>query len=155
MMSCLEALLEHNIACRPPMLKAIGQLTPGEFVQDLGVGRGSFRDILVHLLDTERYWTDHIIRGLAEDMFSSTEFQDVDAVEGIWSSISKSTMDLFWEQNEETLQYVKSVIWNDRTVSFTVGKVFMHLATHEIHHRGLLVGLLRQLGYEPPDVNML
>ena len=34
-------------------------------------------------------------------------------------------------------------------------KALVQLATHEIHHRGLIVGLIRQFGYEPPDVNML
>ncbi|MHA2286802.1 MAG: DinB family protein [Candidatus Thorarchaeota archaeon] len=29
------------------------------------------------------------------------------------------------------------------------------MATHETHHRGLVIGLIRQLGYEPPDVDML
>ncbi|NHI83307.1 MAG: hypothetical protein EAX81_03275 [Candidatus Thorarchaeota archaeon] len=43
----------------------------------------------------------------------------------------------------------------NQTVSFTVKKVLVHLATDEIHHHGLIVGLIRQLGYEPPDVNML
>jgi uncharacterized damage-inducible protein DinB len=40
-------------------------------------------------------------------------------------------------------------------MSFTVGKALIHMATHETHHRGLIVGLIRQMGLEPPDVNML
>ncbi|MHA1957884.1 MAG: DinB family protein [Candidatus Thorarchaeota archaeon] len=50
---------------------------------------------------------------------------------------------------------MKSVVWGDRTVSFTVAKALVHMATHETHHRGLVIGLIRQLGYEPPDVDML
>ena len=40
-------------------------------------------------------------------------------------------------------------------MSFMIGKALTHMATHEIHLRGLLIGLNMQFGLEPPDVNML
>ncbi len=66
-----------------------------------------------------------------------------------------TTREFLRDQNEGGLQHVKSVTWGDETVSFTVAKALLHLATYETHHRGLMVGLLRQLGYKAPDVNMM
>jgi uncharacterized damage-inducible protein DinB len=57
--------------------------------------------------------------------------------------------------NENQLQYVRSVTWGDQTVSFTIGKALIHIANHETHHRGVLAGLIRQQGIEPPDFDML
>ncbi|MGY5876316.1 MAG: DinB family protein [Candidatus Thorarchaeota archaeon] len=155
MMSCIESLLDHTFACREPLLNAVGQLTKEEFVRDLGVGRGSIRDIIVHLVNTEIYWTDNVLREKSRSWFRSEEFSTVEEIGRVWSNVGSSTRELFENQNEETLQHVKSVRWDDRTVSFTVAKVFMHIATHETHHRGLIVGLLRQLGYDPPDTDMI
>lgn len=89
------------------------------------------------------------------DILQADNFEDVHTLADIWREAEQYTRDVFGDQSEETLAHVKSVRWGDRTVSFTVAKVFIHLATHETHHRGLIAGLLRQLGYEPPDVNML
>jgi uncharacterized damage-inducible protein DinB len=124
-------------------------------VRDLGIGRGSIRDILVHLVNTEIYWTDNILREKSKNWFRPEEFSTAEEIRRVWKNVEFSTRELFENQNEETLQHVKSVRWDDKTVSFTVAKVFMHITTHETHHRGLIVGLIRQLGYNPPDTNMV
>ncbi len=154
-MACIESLLDHTFACREPLLNVIGKLTKDELLRDLRVGRSSIRDILVHLVNTEIYWTDNILREKNTNWFRPEEFSSVDDIRKVWKDVELSTRELFESQNEETLQHVKSIRWDDRTVSFTAAKVFMHMATHETHHRGLVVGLLRQLGYSPPDTNMI
>jgi uncharacterized damage-inducible protein DinB len=156
MISCIETLLEHNFACRESLLDALDSLSYSELVSNQEVGRGSIRNILVHLLETEIYWMYTVIGCNSEqDRLDKTDFEDVDSIRRKWKETEVVTREMFKNQNEGTLQYVKSVRWGDRTVSFTVAKVFIHMATHEIHHRGLIIGLLRKLGYKPPDVNMI
>ena len=156
MMDCIEALLEHNFTCRDPLLDAIGELSYEEFTSDQGVSRGSIQELLLHLIETEIYWMYTIVGGNPEqEKLDRSKFADINSIRTKWKEVEKITRKMFKDQNEETLQYVKSVRWGDRTVSFTIGKVFIHMATHEVHHRGLIIGLLRKLGYEPPDVNML
>jgi len=156
MMDCIEALLEHNFACREPLLSEIGKMDYSEFISDQGVGRSSIRNLLVHLVNTEIYWMQTVLGdGIKTEMLKEEEFQDVNSILNQWQRVEAKTREIFKNQNEETLQYVKSVRWGNRTVSFTVAKVFIHMTTHEVHHRGLIVGLLRKLGYEPPKVDML
>ena len=38
---------------------------------------------------------------------------------------------------------------------FTVGKALLHFLTHEIHHRGQVIAMYRQLGHEPPEVDLI
>ena len=155
MLSCIEVLFEHNFACRKPLLKAVKQLSEEEFTRDLGVGRNSIRDILIHLVNTEIYWIDHVLRGITTEHIFSKDYADADSIQEAWKSVETTTREFLRDQNERGLQHVKSVTWGDVTVSFTVAKALLHLATHETHHRGLMVGLLRQLGYKAPDVNMM
>ena len=156
MIGCIEALLEHNFTCRDPLLDTIQKLSYEELTSDQGVGRGSIQNLLLHLIETEIYWMYTILGGNPEqENLDRAAYADIDAIRLKWKETESLTRSMFKDQNEETLQYVKNVRWGDRTVSFTVGKVFIHVATHEVHHRGLIIGLLRRLGYEPPDVNMI
>ena len=155
MLSCIEMLLEHNFASREPLLEAVKQLSQDEFTKDLGVGRNSIRDILVHLVNTEIYWIDHVLRGIATEQIVSKDIADAENIREAWKSVETTTREFLRDQNERGLQHVRSVTWGNVTVSFTVAKALVHLATHETHHRGLVVGLLRQLGYKAPDVNMM
>ena len=154
MMTCIEMLLDHNITCRQPLIDTIKNLTSEEFTKDLGVGIGSIRNILVHLVNTEDYWIS-LLRKVESKGLNPTNFDDMDSIAEIWSKISTTTKEFMENQNERTLQVVRNVKWNDVMVYFTVAKALIHMTTHETHHRGLIIGLIRQLGYDPPDVNML
>ena len=155
MLSCIEILLEHNFACREPLLEAVKQISQEEFTKDLGVGRNSIRNILVHLVNTEIYWIDHVLRGIATEQIFSKDYTDAESIREAWRSVETVTREFLRDQNESGLQHIKSVTWGDVTVNFTVAMALVHLATHETHHRGLVIGLLRQLGYNTPDVNMM
>ena len=154
MMACIEMLLKHNIACRESILNAVKNLTRKEFVKELGVGNGSIRNILVHTINAEDYWIS-LLREKDARKFNPKDFNEVDSIVKIWSEVETVTREFLENQTERTLQVVRHVTWDDVTVHFTVAKALIHIATHETHHRGLVIGLIRQLGYEPPSVDML
>jgi uncharacterized damage-inducible protein DinB len=147
-------ILDHNIACRQPILDAVKNLTNEEFTKDLGVGIGSIRNILVHLVNTEDYWIS-LLRERESKELNPASYGDVNRIAEIWSEIAAATKEFMENQNERTLQVVRNVTWDGITVHFTVAKALIHMAIHETHHRGIIVGLIRQLGHPPPDVNML
>jgi len=140
--------------CREPLLDACGKLSNEEFTGDWGVGRGSIRSILLHLVNTERYWVG-ILKGQERDFLTVEECPSLDTISDEWKRAERDTRELVKDLTDTSLGHVESVTWGEETVSFTVAKALIHMATHEIHHRGLLVGLLRELGYKPPNVNML
>ena len=154
MMACIELLLDHNVSSRQPILDAVGNLSSEEFTKDLGVGIGSIRGILVHMINAEDYWIS-LLRNVDTRELNPKNYNDINSIAGIWAEIESATREFLESQTERTLQGVRNVNWGDVTVHFTVAKALIHIATHETHHRGLIIGLIRQLGYEPPCVDML
>jgi uncharacterized damage-inducible protein DinB len=152
MIPCIEMLIEHNNTCREPLLDSLKKLNNDDFTQVLG--SSSIRDILVHLMNAEIYWIS-VLSGLESETLNPEEFTEVELISKTWRKIERETREFVSEQTDVSLQYVKTVTWDDTTVSFTVAKALIHMATHEVHHRGFIIGLLLQMGYEPPDVNMI
>lgn len=153
-MSCIEMLFEHNFAVRGAILDSLKQLSNGDFNRNHGVGWGSIRDILVHLVNTEKYWIS-ILKEEEMQWLESSHYPDLDSVADAWIEVEKATREYLLKLEIDDLHHVKRVRWPDATISFTVKKALVHLATHEIHHRGLIVGLIRIMGHTPPLVDML
>jgi uncharacterized damage-inducible protein DinB len=154
MMACIEMLFDHNLACREPLLQTLEKLKPEELVEDLRVGKGSIRNILVHIMNAEKYW----ISVLMHSEFKAIEPDSIESIQSIrenWLKVHEKTKEFMDNLKEEELNHVRSVSWRDQTVSFTVGKALVHIANHETHHRGLLSGLIRQKGLDPPDFDLL
>jgi uncharacterized damage-inducible protein DinB len=154
MLSCIQTLIEHNFAMRNPLIRSMKDLSRSEFTKDFGVGWGSIRNILVHLLNTEGYWLSVLKEEEFEGLYFQ-DFEDLTQIQKTWSKLEKQTREFVGQQNERSLLRLVRVEWSQGTVSFTVAKALIHMTTHEVHHRGVLVGLIRQLGRVPPDVNML
>ncbi|MHA2209106.1 MAG: DinB family protein [Candidatus Thorarchaeota archaeon] len=154
MMSCIEMLFEHNFAVREPILDSVRQISEEDFARNHGVGWGSVRDILVHLVNTERYWIS-VLKDEEMEWLDSNDYPNPDSIAKTWMDVEKRTREYLMTLEANHLHHVKRVRWPDATVSFTVKKALVHLATHEVHHRGLVVGLIRKMGHIPPVVDML
>ncbi|MHA2142189.1 MAG: DinB family protein [Candidatus Thorarchaeota archaeon] len=154
MMSCIEMLFEHNFAVREPIIESVRQLSSEDFTRDHGVGWGSVRDILVHLVNTEKYWMS-VLKDDEMEQLDSSDYSDIGSIAHVWIEAEKETREYLMTLENDHLHHVKRVRWPDATISFTVKKALVHLATHEVHHRGLIVGLIRKMGHTPPVVDML
>ncbi|MFW9955575.1 MAG: DinB family protein [Candidatus Thorarchaeota archaeon] len=154
MISCIEMLLEHNYSARVSLLESVRKLSHDDFTRNLGVGEVSIRSLLVHLMNSEIYWIN-VIGNEETSPLELQDFKTVDDVAKRWKLIEKEMRDIIDGQTDVTLQYVKRLKVKGDTISFTIARGLLHLVTHEAHHRGFIVGLLRQMGYNPPNVNML
>lgn len=143
--------------CRGLVIDSVRRLTSEDFRKNHGVGWGSIRDIMVHLVTTERYWIS-VLKDEETELVNTIDYQDLNRIAELWASTEKQTREYLKGLGDDHLHHVKSVVWPEeapKTVSFTVRKALIHLATHEIHHRGLIVGMIRKMGHVPPVVDML
>ena len=147
-------LFDHNLACREPLLQTLEQMETEMILKDLGVGKGSIRNIIVHLINAEKYWIS-VLDNSEFESIAPANLDDIHSIREAWSGIHERTREFIDGLREEELHHVKSVTWGNQTVSFTVAKALIHVANHETHHRGLLSGLIRQQGIVPPDFDML
>ncbi len=154
MMTIIEMLSNHNQVCRQPLFQILEQLDSKEFFKPTGAGKGSVRDILIHIMNAEDFWIA-FLKETKYHMSKPEDFQDVSSIEDAWLRVSGETEEFIRTLTEDQLHHVRSVKSGGQTISFTVAKALLHVTTLETHHRGFLIGLIRQLGLEPPDVNML
>ena len=154
MSTVIEMLVNHNLVCRDSLFQTLEKLDSEDFLKPTGAGKGSVRDILVHIMNAEKFWIA-FLKESKNEMNKPEEFQDIQSIRDAWVEASALTEEYVKNLTEDQLHHVKRIRSGDRTISFTVAKALLHLATHETHHRGFLIGLIRQKGLEPPDVNML
>lgn len=51
----------------------------------------------------------------------------------------------------------RKIPWREapEALAITPGKLLMHTITHEFHHKGQIVAMIRQMGYVPPNTDVL
>ncbi|WP_243740018.1 DinB family protein [Aureibacillus halotolerans] len=128
-----------------------------EYRQELnGFGWASIRDLHVHVAECYQNWL--AVFGLKEAMTIVTpeDVENVNDMRRVFSTIDSLVarfLEEFDGQNETHI--CGKVPWQKEEESLSVLWLYTHTTTHEFHHKGQIVSMIRQLGYTPIDTDLL
>ncbi|HEV3238697.1 MAG TPA: DinB family protein [Gemmataceae bacterium] len=118
-------------------------------------GMRSIHEILVHLIDAEGGWINHVVRGHPRHRFKSGAFGSLDQIAKVWAPQRQET--ILWMQGlttDERLS-VRPLPWNAEEKA-SVEEILWHFVTHEHYHRGQIFTRLALLGRRDlPDHDLL
>ncbi len=130
-------------------------LAPEDFTREgKDFGRGSIRNLLVHTVNTYRYWLELFARN------QPVEFTEPGAV-----PTAAEARRLFARADAAVGAFIgcfrgayETPLTGElrgQTVTATPLTLFTHVVTHEFHHKGQIASMSRHLGYLPPDTDVL
>jgi uncharacterized damage-inducible protein DinB len=147
---------------RGVLLEFCSELDSNDFTRQMdGFGLQSVRDTLVHIADCYNAWLGSFILLKTkkpitpkEDLLQLGMDEIKEKFEHVDSLVSE-VLNLHAAHIDEPI--LRKIPWREsgETLSITPGKLLMHTITHEFHHKGQLVVMARQMGYEPPNTDVL
>lgn len=131
------------------------EFSTADYIQQDEIATGvSIRDLHFHVADCYETWLGRRalkkqIREVNPEQITSAKemrhvFQDV-------NELVDEFIDTFEHDWEQPIQ----VQWNNQILTPTPLWLFTHTVTHEFHHKGQIVKIGRQLGYIPPDTDLV
>lgn len=155
---------EYNwvVQTREILLDFCKDLKPGDFTRDIeGIGWQSIHRTFVHIADCYNAWLNsYILLNTKKPITSKEDLSQLD-----WDNLKKyfskidsivtNVLDEFSDKMDDPIE--RRIPWreNEEIISMTPRKLIMHTVTHEFHHKGQIVSILRQMGYEPPNTDVL
>ncbi|MGD7054345.1 MULTISPECIES: DinB family protein [Bacillaceae] len=127
-----------------------------DYVKEMeSFGGDSIRNLHVHIATCYHFWLG--THGLGK----SIEKTDSNAIKNV-----EDMRELFRKTDELVEEFLVSFQGNwDHTIPYTFKSgetsdfstlwLFTHTTTHEFHHKGQIVKIGRQLGYTPPDTDLI
>ncbi|MCH9648039.1 MAG: DinB family protein [Deltaproteobacteria bacterium] len=149
-------LLKYTLWADRRIVAAVSLVREEDASRSAGTSHGSLVGTLAHILGAEQMWFSRWVGDPLNEVPGIQEYADLAAV--------KNGFEEFWPQMEffiaslsqELLQ--GDVDWNNsrgETHRRKLWQCILHLANHSSYHRGQVVTLLRQLGYEPPATDLI
>lgn len=155
MLEMLRQLYAYNWDVRTMLFTSVKGLTEGDYRRNLKAGHPALSSTLWHMASAEDHWFGKVLTDAGE-LLPEVERVPLPAdLENMWQHVTERTRRFLGDLTEADLGRRLSVTWSDGTFEFDLGKALLHVATHEIHHRGQAVMMIRQLGHEPPYVDLI
>jgi uncharacterized damage-inducible protein DinB len=144
-------LLEYNENIRHRYFEALAKLPWEELVKNREASFHSIRNIFIHTLNATDFWLDFLLK---EKLFVHRRFDTYESMENIENYMKQVEARLERYTSRLDLQGFNAEysVKNDagETIAVTAEDVLIHIFEEEVHHRGELIGLLWQMGVEPP-----
>ena len=169
-LTTLHKLYNYNYWARDRQLEACAALTTRQFLQPMVSSFPSIRDTLAHMVDTEAYYL-HRWRGrsrqqiIAEMGFARGEersklwpgqFHCLADIEFRWREIELAVREYLATLNETDLSRLLSYVDSaGRTWTYPLWLLLLHVVNHQTYHRGQVTVLLRQLGVNAAQIDLL
>jgi len=117
-------------------------------------GKGSIRNLLVHIGNTYEYWIGKHALGKEISFKESASVTDVHIAMAYFIEIDQLMEEFFYSYSEK-MDTELHLTLDSEAISMTPLKLFTHVITHEFHHKGQILSLSRHLGYVPVDTDVI
>jgi uncharacterized damage-inducible protein DinB len=138
------------------VLDAAERLSEEQRKHDFKISHGSIEGTLLHMAGAEWLWLERWRGTSHTSLWAAEDFADITAVRARWELIEEGRQSLLDNLSEDELSSDLSYR-NLKGEPFTLPLVaqMQHVVNHSSQHRGQAVGMIRQLGVQPPAVDLL
>lgn len=151
----LSAQYDNVLHSRNTIIEYIKTMSIENFTtENSSFGRGSVRNLLVHICDTYAAWIGVRALNLKHDFKSFSEYKNIEDCASYFSQIDEY-INTFLHKFESDYQTEIKIYRDGETLKLTPLRLFTHTITHEFHHKGQIMSLSRHLGYIPVDADII
>jgi uncharacterized damage-inducible protein DinB len=152
----LEVLYDYGYWANNKLFQLISQLAPEQFTQPVAGSYGSIKNTLVHALSAEWGWLARCGGQERGQRLNPDNYPTAESLVEAWTKVDGYVREFLSKLKDEdlarTAEYMNS---RGEGRSMPLGELMQHAATHGVHHRGQVALLLRMLGQEPGNIDML
>ena len=152
----LEILYDYGYWANKKLFQLLSQITPEQLVQSVAGSYGSVRNTLVHALSAEWGWLDRCGGLERGPRLNPDDYPTAESLVETWRKVEGGVRDFLSKLKEEDLaRDIEFTVGGPEKRSMQLGYLMQHAAIHGVHHRGQVALLLRMLGYEPGNIDLL
>ena len=116
----------------------------------------SIRDLLVHIANTYISWLDNFGLDGYRTFYGNEEMQTLDQIKTIMDEVDLIVNDFLEKYSGDYQSTItKHIARKGVTLTLSPLQLFLHVITHEFHHKGQILNMSRLLGYTPVDTDII
>jgi uncharacterized damage-inducible protein DinB len=160
-LSDIKHLFSYTEWANDLALDAADKLSDESLRRDVGISHQSIFGTLVHMAGAEWIWLERWhgrspAKAEAWSLWSTESCADLAALKQRWTKLSDQRTRYVSELDESTLaaELPFKLLSGDAS-SMPLINQMQHVVNHATMHRGQIVGMIRQLGIDPPATDLL
>ena len=154
-------LLSYTEWANELAMTAAGKLPDESLRRDVGISHNSIFGTLLHMAGAEWIWLERWhgrspAKAEAWSMWTTASCADLAMLQDRWAEVADRRSQYVSRLDESTLAAdLPFKLLSGDASSMRLVDQMQHVANHATLHRGQVVGMIRQLGIDPPSTDLL
>lgn len=160
-LSDIRHLFDYTEWANALAMDAAAKLTDEDLRRDVGISHKSIFGTLLHMAGAESIWLERWngrspAKAVAWSLWTTETCADLEMLKARWRELTDARAKFISELNEEQLsaELAFKLLSGDPS-SMRLVHQMQHVVNHATMHRGQIVGMIRQLGIDPPATDLL
>jgi uncharacterized damage-inducible protein DinB len=149
----IERYFAYHDWANGQVLAAVSDADDALLDRDFGMGPGSIRKALMHLLDVERWWWRNWTEGAGAP--ERGQGMSVASLQAEWQPLQTLRNQFIAGLDQPSADRVLTVLPGGFSVKMRVYESLVQLCCHGTHHRAQLVNMLRQSNRPPLAIDLI
>jgi uncharacterized damage-inducible protein DinB len=152
----LEVLYDYCYWANRKLFRVVSQLAPEQFAQPVAGSHASIRNTLVHAMSAEWGWLERCGGPERGPRLTPENYPTVESLTETWDKVEKYVRGFLSNlKDEDLVREIEFNIGGSERRTMRLGYLMQHAGIHGVHHRAQVALLVRMLGYEPGNVDLL
>ena len=157
----IKNLFDYTEWANDLAMDAASKLPADGLLRDVGISHRSIFGTLVHMAGAEWIWLERWhgrspLKAEAWSLWSTESCQDLSVLKDRWLNLINSRAQFVSELDESRLAAdLHFNLLSGDPSSMPLINQMQHVVNHATMHRGQIVGMIRQLGIDPPATDLL
>ena len=157
----IKHLFDYTQWANELAMEAAGHLSHDHLRRDVGISHNSIFGTLLHTAGAEWIWLERWngrspLKADAWSLWSTDSCADLAMLKERWNSIVEGRNEYLSELDESRLSSeLPFKLLSGDPSSMRLVHQMQHVVNHSTMHRGQIVGMIRQLGIDPPSTDLL
>lgn len=160
-LSDIKHLFDYTEWANDLAMEAAGKISDDHLRRDFGISHKSIFGTLLHMAGAEWIWLERWngrspAKAEAWSQWTTDSCADLETLKKRWNSVVENRRKYVSEINESSLgnELTFKLLSGDAS-SMRLVHQMQHVANHATMHRGQVVGMIRQLGIDPPSTDLI
>ncbi len=150
----IELLFRYNDWANDRILARAEKVSPEQLGAPKGLGWGSLKGVLVHLMDAERAWRVLLQDGEQVKWLEADDFADIAAIRGRWSEERAAFWAYLADLSDSDLAGMINYEAHDGLRQRRLWHCLAHVVNHGTQHRSECAALLTGFGQSPGSLDL-
>jgi uncharacterized damage-inducible protein DinB len=152
----IKKLFAFNNWATNRILEALSEVPEADYGKSLKASYGSLRGTLTHLVAAEKIWLSRLTGKPETSLMTEEDAPTLQDLKSAWEEVAGRMAKFLVKLDDEALQKsLRYVTTRGETFTNTFEQILQHIVNHASYHRGQITVLLRQLGFQPVNTDII